>query len=1246
MLTFTRAAAVAAGTRPTSTQLATLARAFNDRLRAFSFCSWRLCFYWLNLFRQVRNPAANGLVFPAQAEFFHIYQHLDPEHHLGSTWPETGPGEPEGANLANPMMQYVFGIDPSLDSEEVRMNALFEHGPVLPITLSEFWELGKAQRGVYDPISTAQNTPALDIAQSFFRVTQPWWSPHGKALGGWLPTPVELLSDCGASEATGLGIPSYELKWTALRPDVSTAGLHGTITTNADGLPVVTYAGTCACTDDNVANGHVIGYSAWPLAWYIAVVTDAGTCEYAVDVFPVNDWIEGPYEGEGVLTHTEGKQLQRSLWGFHTDFRGTPIQRDPDTFKIKRIAFDNQAFWTRQYALAPNRGTLSGDSIEAVYPRGTWAAAGTVPRGTFSTFQTTGSTEHHYASGFVLGGLFASATGLLERAQIGVYSNAQLLAVLDLVPDEAGNASAVFWLKAASRPDPLKISLISDARFGAAGSLYCEATEQLEYKPQFWDAAFVSRLSATNGGDPFGAGVDGRGRDDSDAKSITDNFLRYGCITNTSGVRQQGEWVNDNPVFDAARRLSRDQCRITRRQQLVSYEVAGGKSILRFKRFAQYPGIDGTLVRADCFAGIAPSLDPVPTGQLIDGETYIVRGSGQIVYRGATYIQGATFTATAEREFLSHGDSVLYEYDGIKHTAFKKGFTNEWTMFVEPRCYHPSGTSIWKPDAYSDYFTFCDRCHFYSGTAPTSLRRFATFNHTTSLDSDFNPVLNPISLQATMLNPEVPDQYRYAANANRTFGSADFYSSCQVYNRPYELESCIVEDFNQDQIIKITFTGRLRSHPNAPATVTVDPTSWSAGEIESLRGAGATPEDYRTDDNAVREYVLSQADGNYECVFRTGDAGTGSAVSGLPDNPFGACYPVFFFGRLIPEPYDDGNDATELRDSRCVIDSLLHMEVALRSMCEGFVDGRTSQDIICRTGLGNLYDYTFENLCFEAFGGRWVSAFDAGGGPHASGRTDGPGGFGPLPNSRMYAEVFNRLVACVNLLDKVRLDLPIQFEARTYDYQDAQPVSLTELDGTSCTDSGTCKAYGDGLGAGMATTLVAGPSAWSTWTSIGASNIAGLDGCPYFMGLVRSDVEYRVSIDPAYANAVPAELQDLINLGATGFLAIKTTTQQNNRREIVPDVDADRCPENPLLAPFWVEDGNYYRWVPNTSLETVECVLVSSGVLTAPGVLSSDYKIGRSGSMPATAFCSNTATSGLGLDLVAEQGAFIQVPII
>ncbi len=1250
MLTFTRAPTVSKGDKITSKQFRLLARAFNDRIRAGFDCDWRIAWLHFNLWRQVRNPSADGFVFPPQSEFFDIYQGIEPETGEGTTWPEAGPGEPEGFNLANPVGQFVFGIadpagGPGLDSEADRLNAL----PFLLTpspTLEDIWELGKAQRGAYEPATGSQNTPAFDAAQSVFRIVQPFWSPHGKAYGGWLPNPGELLSDCGGTPATGEGVPSYAIKFTGLRADVPSSGLHGAITHDSEGRPIVTYAGSCPCGSDSYAPGHVLGLSSGPFAYYVFVGDGGGTfpdCTYDVDRLPVKDWIEGPYTGEGVLNHTDGRHLQRALWQFQTDFRGTPDQRTPDSFKIEDIAFDNQDFFTRQYPLSPAIGTIEGGFIVGVYPKVTFTGAN-IPQGTFGSFGAEG-TQHQYGADFVLGGVFAKATNLFAPCSVEFLDvsegTAQVIARLNLVPDATGTAYALKYLPDAGQVT-LKVRLGSDAKFKGSGTIVCEATEQLEYKPEFWDAYLVSRFGASQGGDPFGAGVDGRGKDTSNAKDISDTFFATGAIT-WPGVRSSAEWINDNPVFDSARRASKD-VRILRRQQLVAYEVTGGKSVLYFKRFPQYPGIDGAAIQADLFDGIAPPLAQMEPGirDLTEGETYIVRatGIGKVVYLGTARVNNETFTATTEKAFERHGDAQLYVHDGIRHAALKAGLTNEWVGFLQTKCYHPSPTSIWKPEAYSDYFAWCNRCHFYSGTATAAgVRRFFNINNSTSIDPvTFTPILNPISVQANFIAPEAPTGFNYAGGANTHYGSDDFYKSCQVYEAPWEIESCVVDDWAPDQIVKVTMKTRLRAHPDAPATVAKDPLTWITGERDAL-----ATESYRTPDNAVREYVLSLVDGGRNCTFKTGDAGTASSVETLDDNPFGSCYPHFFFVHLVPEPFEDNNDTVESHDTRCTVDAFQQMETYTRAMCEGFIDQRTSEQILCAwfiehgTALGNLYNYTFENLCFDAFGGRWIGAFNL------DKRPDEPSGFGPLPNTEMYADVFNRLAKSVNLLDKVRLDMPIAFRYRTYTFDQVQrPVTLTQLDGTTCTMAGTCKAYGDSLSAVTPSTVPA-PDAWADWpaTIIGAAKICEIGTvCPYELVGTRTDTEYRTEVDPAFLNAVPIPLRELIDNGNTGFMAIREDFQQGDARQSVAEPDSDGC--STTAHGFWQSGTEYFRWMPKTPIVTSRCELVTSGILEAPPVPPADYKFGVASGVP----CGNLAAASSSLTLLGEQNAFIKVPLI
>src|SRR5690349_14162824 len=81
------------------------------------------------------------------------------------------------------------------------------------------------------------------------------------------------------------------------------------------------------------------------------------------------------------------------------------------------------------------------------------------------------------------------------------------------------------------------------------------------------------------------------------------------------GLPPQGPQINTNPVYDAARRLSNLCVRVINRKQFIGYEVAGGKTVLYFKRYAF--GSDNT--RVDPFAGIAPPVDAIASGKIVEG---------------------------------------------------------------------------------------------------------------------------------------------------------------------------------------------------------------------------------------------------------------------------------------------------------------------------------------------------------------------------------------------------------------------------------------------------------------------------------------------------------------------------------------------------------------------------------------------------------------------------------------------------
>lgn len=1219
---------VAVGQKITSREYRLAARGANDKLRSGlgDICE-SIHYLWLNLVRLVRNPDSSGFVFPPLTEWHEIYGLIDPDHSQ-LEWPVAGPGDYEGANLANPMMQFIFGLDPTLDSEDIRLARLVLwpwNRP--PQTDEERWWAGKYQRGAFDPTTGAQSAPALEVAEDFFRIAAPTYSPHLKTYGGMFPMPVILATDCGVDAETGLGVPSWEIMFTALDKTTPTTGLHGTIGADADGYPTVTYSGTCPCWTTGHAANHVLGISRLPFAYYVAVGLGGGCDDYAWDRFDTSQWIEGPYTGPAQLAHDDGQQLQRAITAFASDFRGTAVQREGE-FDIRSIAWPFQEMMTRQYALAPAYAKTNGDYLDVVYPAARWE--GNQSSGTAAPFYHGGT---RYPEGWVCAGVFAKAEKLKERAQVSFWNNEQLMATVTLEPDADGYASKIVWLQTAVRPEPLAMTLPIGARFTEAGGyIEAEATMIEERKPNVWDAYLCCRLSAMGRGSSV---IDGRGRDFYYSAEAGKDFLAKGSIHNpTTDVAEPiTEAANFNPVLEGVRRLILDHIRMVQRRQFLAYEVAGGKSILYFKRFSY--GLANN--RVDCFAGIAPPIDALSEEGLEIGETYEVysaAGTGYVTHRGRRIQNGGTFEAVTA-EFSAVGDAQVFIHDGIRATARKQGFTNEWLMHITTACYNDSEASVWKPSAYADFFGPIDRCHFYSGTAPSVLRRHMCYNADIELDPVTNaPIRNPDRVQAQWVAPEGRTGHRYLMGANQLYVTDDFCSSCQIYEKPFEVESCVVSARSGSyQEVKLTFKERFRAHPDAPATVSKNPPTWDSSGAEPAYVTALRAEDYRTPDNALREYAQHQVSPQYQCSLKVGDRGTGSSI---PEGVIrGSCIPKFWFTALVKEPFEDSNDIAQSQDSKIYADEYVKLESYIRAGCEGFVDGYTSEQIICNAPAGVLsehvlYDFTFKNLCFQAFGGRDIGAMKL------DVRPDRPAGHGPLPNTTMYAEVHNRIAECLNLMDRVRLELPLTFRFRQIDYEANRTVKTVPFGNTECWSDANSMP-GNFVYGGITT--------WNDFPVV-AANINSYLQAPvgpaaddYNLRSLRIDTEYRVEVNASYANAIRSEIQELIDASQSGFLAKLDTEvyterrNQNNSTTFLCNGSYD----------FVDGSGNLMEWLENTHTLYSQCVLINSGLLVADTIPTMDYYYGDPGAPDP---CNNTGTSYKDLALKAAQSAFIRVPLV
>lgn len=580
-ITFTRAPLVNKGDPITSTQFGLLADAFNDRLRSgLGDGPWRIAYYWLSLFRQVRNPDESGMLFPALAEFFTVgYQMLDPDK---AEWPVAAAGQPEGANIACQIMAYVFGSETlNIYDEATRLtnpdpdSGGISLGPA--DTDEDLWELAKQQRGGYDPETGALGSPAWSAARSHHRFAFSNRSPHGNAYGGYLPTPEISEEICDPTD-DGFTPINYLIHFTALK----------------EGLEDKDYAGTCAPTGSNSYSSHVrwIGYTPW--AYYVWL--NGGT----IEILPTTDYIEGPYTGEAQLRKTANGALPRVLNAFTGEYRGSDSQRDAADYWLDN-AFDTQRFLTSQYHLAANIGTEDPETHEIIaeYPLYTFSGDTTLKAGTLATHVQSSTNEHAWEDSFVLSAFLVTATRLRLEATIELIDGDEVIATTTLTPDEFGYASALVTVDSV-KPEALQARLKTDAVFTSiAGSIDVECNEILKQKPTVEDLFLLLRCGGAVGAENV---TDGRGIDEDKAKEIGENYFSHACIENVHGNTElppPDSTVNTNGLFDAARRLS--QCiRIVPRQNFVGYEVKNGKSILYFKKNAMIGGRTISL-----FGGIA-----------------------------------------------------------------------------------------------------------------------------------------------------------------------------------------------------------------------------------------------------------------------------------------------------------------------------------------------------------------------------------------------------------------------------------------------------------------------------------------------------------------------------------------------------------------------------------------------------------------------------------------------------------------
>jgi len=495
--------------------------------------------------------------------------------------------------------------------------------------------------------------------------------------------------------------------------------------------------------------------------------------------------------------------------------------------------------------------------------------------------------------------------------------------------------------------------------------------------------------------------------------------------------------------------------------------------------------------------------------------------------------------------------------DAIKAEAEEGGYTNEWVAFSRFAAYHPSPTSDWDQTAYAEYWSTSDRCAFYASPfSNVELRRH--FN------ANFPDAVNKF------LAPEAATGYRYAKSLNST-ATAPFYKSCRLYEPPLKITSAETVTIDGEEQVKITFDGRFHHHDTlAPSSIDRDISTWD------LTALLAEEQDYRTDENGIRAYLAWKDDASRNCE-RTGpgNAAAGSSVQLLPDNPYGTCFPHIWLVQLLPKPYEDDNERQDRHDTPIRHDVMLQAETYIRAMCEGFVDGQTSIDYGCAVGVMAVFDYTFPNLCFDAFGGTSITtmptvetdALDA-----DEVRTDSPIGYGPLPTVRLSAEQWNQFAKAVNKLTRVRVSLPFKLQVKNFeDDTDFRYVAAVRADGTAADCSAGGRGWRAQFGGGGATPTTETSSGWIDSATMSTSNtiqftigvgyVCSSSGAGPLYQVYNATQEHEYQFDytdPDAENAIPETWRDMFPGNGEMFWS-RTYSLQIQDHTVVAHADATEC---------------------------------------------------------------------------------------
>ena len=827
-------------------------------------------------------------------------------------------------------------------------------------------------------------------------------------------------------------------------------------------------------------------------------------------------YLDPEADGTPELQRTGGNTLRRALRSFVAEFRGTAGDLASDDYWNDEAA-DWQEVMTHQYYLAP--ALMDSGIVAGLYPRWRVQTTGTsVGAGTSLGQDHPTGTGHSQRDDYVSTHWLVRASGLAAGAKLKVDFTGGSYELA--IPDDDG---AIVRVATGCRKN-LRVSLAADTDFNAGGGwIEAETNEILEMKPQIHDLYVIARMSQCKAtGAP-----DGRGTTATTSKAMTDHYMATGMLRNFNAAAEiadnPGGLANQNSVFEAAREWSKS-VRILDESALQAMEHDGTNTILWFRSDA--PGTAG----AKHFAGMEP----------------------------------------------------------IRATAPAKGQTNEWCMGVQLKPYGGTNQQLW--DLFPKYYALMDRAHVGS----------ADVWQNTTLRAQMQ--IDRPNVSGKAIAPEAPTMMRYTAkhktgketgsgyqwdrgwlNDSRNVSTDNkkrFYKSCRIYEPDLEIRS--IETFAKGHTepgdVKVTLKGRLHSTAGetadaAPGTYSADRSTWSWATLVAEANTN-----YRTLENGVRMYLMWQDAGGAKHAPRAwGDREMeemANPITGDFAGIHGCIRPHFYFVKLLPKVYDDGNDDQDPHDTPLWADLMEQADAYLRAMCEGYLM-RPRGDACDPDSY--MIEWDYERLIRTATNAATdrtspVPTVPTSYTPARDCRTDKPWG-SALPNTYAAAEQFTTLARGYNLLRSVRLPFHATVEADFEHYKSANYTPTSGLHGRQCPDFPALATAIEGevpSGAPIQSGQLHDPYNVQVVYQHRMEPAHCLAGNRYAVYSFESRAKIRIVEHDLFLAALPPDVRALYSTGAVGVSAY---VDDENTHRVAHEADAANPPD-----PGWSWTGHDY-WI-------------------------------------------------------------------